>query len=434
MLRSWLSTGASGSGRGWPARSSSACFAATVRTVARHGWRPADQGPRGAGARQPRPGTAGPGDRGSGADRARALAGVQGLCKAIRGRTTIPEQRKSSPRRLSRGRQKDGATPTVSQDGDGSAVVGVSRPPVDRVAQPDARLPVERAELTGDRATAARGSVRDRRGARRTVGRVDRPRAGRGGVRLRLRAPRRSAPAVGRGLHHAPGRRGQDLRRHAPRHRDAVRGAAARHGRGHARVAGGGARGVRRGDRRAGRRRHQAHRADLPVARRGAGRELPQDDGRDGDGHPGHPDQARRPPAQHAHDRRDAQAEADREGARDARHLRADRPPARYPRDQVGARGPGLPDPAPAQVQRDQGAGRPAARRARALRQPGRRLPGQGARRARDPGRDLRSGQALLLDLLEDDQEGARVQRDLRPDRDAGDRRARSRTATARSA
>ncbi len=37
--------------------------------------------------------------------------------------------------------------------------------------------------------------------------------------------------------------------------------------------------------------------------------------------------------------------------------------------------------------------------------------------------RDLRPRQALLLDLLEDDQEGPRVQRDLRPDRDAGDRR-----------
>ena len=69
------------------------------------------------------------------------------------------------------------------------------------------------------------------------------------------------------------------------------------------------------------------------------------------------------------------------------------------------------------------GAGRPAARRARALRQPGRRVPGQGARRARHRRRDLRPRQALLLDLLEDDQEGARVQRDLRPDRDAGDRR-----------
>ena len=192
-----------------------------------------------------------------------------------------------------------------------------------------------------------------------------------------MRAPRRPAAQVRRGLHHPPGRRGEDLRRHAARHRDAVRGAAARHGRGHERLARGGARGVRRGDRRPRRRRHEADRPDLPVARRGAGRELPQDDGRDGHGHPGHPDQARRPAAQHAHDRRDAEAEADREGAGDARHLRADRPPPRYPRDQVGARGPRLPDAPPAQVQRDQGPRRPAARRARAVRQPGGRIPRQ---------------------------------------------------------
>ena len=44
-------------------------------------------------------------------------------------------------------------------------------------------------------------------------------------------------------------------------------------------------------------------------------------------------------------------------------------------------------------------------------------------KQARDRGRDLRPRQALLLDLHEDDEEGARVQRDLRPDRDAGDRR-----------
>ena len=132
--------------------------------------------------------------------------------------------------------------------------------------------------------------------------------------------------AVRRGLHHPSGRRGEDLRGDAPRHRDAVRGVAARHGRGHVGVARGGARGVRRRGRGTGRRRHQAHRFDVPVARRGAGRELPQDDGRDGHGHPGHPDQAGRPPAQHAHDRGGAQAEADREGPRDARHLRARSP------------------------------------------------------------------------------------------------------------
>ena len=44
-------------------------------------------------------------------------------------------------------------------------------------------------------------------------------------------------------------------------------------------------------------------------------------------------------------------------------------------------------------------------------------------KQGRHRGRDLRPRQALLLDLHEDDQEGPRVQRDLRPDRDAGDRR-----------
>ena len=108
----------------------------------------------------------------------------------------------------------------------------------------------------------------------------------------------------------------------------------------------------------------------------------------------------------------------------DARDLRAARAPARHPRDQVGARGPRLRDAAPAQVRRDQGAGHPAARRARALRRAtaGEFL-AQGARGGRHRGRDLRPRQALLLDLLEDDQEGPRVQRDLRPHRDAGDRR-----------
>ena len=59
-------------------------------------------------------------------------------------------------------------------------------------------------------------------------------------------------------------------------------------------------------------------------------------------------------------------------------------------------------------------------------------------REGRDPRRDLRPRQALLLDLRQDGEEGPRVQRDLRPHRDAGDRRARRRggqgTATAPSA
>ena len=94
-----------------------------------------------------------------------------------------------------------------------------------------------------------------------------------------------------------------------------------------------------------------------------------------------------------------------------------------HPRDQVGARGPRVRDAAPAQVPGDQGPRLPAARGARALRQRGRRLPARGARAGRHRGGDRRARQALLLDLLEDDQEGPRVQRDLRPDRDAGDRR-----------
>ena len=68
-----------------------------------------------------------------------------------------------------------------------------------------------------------------------------------------------------------------------------------------------------------------------------------------------------------------AEAEAAGEGARDARDLRPARPPPRDPRDQVGARGPRLRDAPPAQVRRDQGARRPAAGRARALRRGGRR-------------------------------------------------------------
>ena len=233
------------------------------------------------------------------------------------------------------------------------------------------------------RARAARRPVRDRRGARRRGRPPGRPPPRDRRVRLRLRAPRRPAPPVGRGLHRPPGRRREDLRRHAPRHGDAVRRAAARHRRGHERVARRGPRRVRRGGRRPGRRRDEADRDHVPVARRGAGRELPQDDGRDGHGRPGHPDQARRPPAQHAHARGDAEAEADREGEGDARHLRAAGAPARHPRDQVGARGPLVRDAAPAQVPGDQGAGQPAARRARALRRQGGRLPDEGARGAR---------------------------------------------------
>ena len=79
--------------------------------------------------------------------------------------------------------------------------------------------------------------------------------------------------------------------------------------------------------------------------------------------------------------------------ARDARDLRAARAPARDPRDQVGARGPRLPDPAPAQVRGDQEAGQPAAGRARAVRRRRRRHPRR-ASSARSGSRREISGRA----------------------------------------
>ena len=60
--------------------------------------------------------------------------------------------------------------------------------------------------------------------------------------------------------------------------------------------------GVRRGRRPPRRRRHEADRDHVREPRREPGRELPEDDGRDGRGRAGHPDQARRPPPQHADD------------------------------------------------------------------------------------------------------------------------------------
>ena len=204
-----------------------------------------------------------------------------------------------------------------------------------------------------------------------------------------------------------------------------MRGAAPRHRRGHERQPGSGRGAVRRLGRPARRRGHQAHRDHLPEPRREPGRELPEDDGRDGHGSAGHPDQARRPPPQHADPVGAAEAKADRQGPRDARDLRPARPPAGDSRDQVGARGPLLPAPAPAQVRRDQEARLPAARRARALRGRRRPVPEGRAEAGGHRGRDLRPRQALLLDLLEDDQEGSRVQRDLRPHRDARPRRLR---------
>ena len=121
-------------------------------------------------------------------------------------------------------------------------------------------------------------------------------------------------------------------------------------------------------DRPARRGRHEADSHHLPEPRAVGGRELPQDDRRDGAGRARHPDQARRPAPQHAHDRVPGQAGAGPQGEGDARGLRAARPPARNPRAQVGARGPLVRDPPPAQVRRNPCDGRRPARRPRGRR------------------------------------------------------------------
>ena len=77
------------------------------------------------------------------------------------------------------------------------------------------------------------------------------------------------------------------------------------------------------------RRRDEDRRHSVLVERGAAGRELPQDAARDGRRHPRHPGEARRPPPQHAHALAHAGRPAAAHRAGDARHLRADREPAR---------------------------------------------------------------------------------------------------------
>ena len=198
--------------------------------------------------------------------------------------------------------------------------------------------------------------------------------------RARLRSGRalahRAEAQERRPLHHPPARRGHDPGRAGHEQRDAVRGPAARHGRGHRLHPRPAAGRLRRRDRRPGRRRDQAGQGQVRRGRRG------RDRAQDGRGHvPGHPGpghQARRPAAQHAHAALPAAGEAGAQVARDAGDLRAAGPPARHEHHQVGTRGPGLRDAVPQAVRRD----RPAGLRAR----PGpRRLPPGGHRGRRRP-------------------------------------------------
>ena len=137
-----------------------------------------------------------------------------------------------------------------------------------------------------------------------------RPQAGARCLPLRRRGPPRPVPRQRRPLHHPPDRGGRPVRRLAAR-------CAGHHGRADARRDGGlrhhqerADRALRRTDGRPGGRPHQARQAAVLDPRGRPGRELPQDAARDGARRAGDPDQARRPPAQHAHDGRDGRGQA----------------------------------------------------------------------------------------------------------------------------
>ena len=95
---------------------------------------------------------------------------------------------------------------------------------------------------------------------------------------------------------------------------------------------------LRRGDRAAGRRLHQAGQGQ--VRRIGQVRDDPQDGRRDEQGHPGAGDQARRPAAQHADAALPAAGQAVPDRGGDAGDLRPSGASARHEHHQVGAGGP----------------------------------------------------------------------------------------------
>ena len=199
--------------------------------------------------------------------------------------------------------------------------------------------------------------TRDRRAGAGTLPRR-RHLAAREGLRVLGQGAPGADAALGRALPDAPaGGRGA-ARGDAARPRDRRRGPAARHRRGHVRDRRRHPRAVRRRDRRPGRGPHEALEDRVPEPRGSPGRELPQDAARDVEGHPHHPDQARRPPAQHPHARVHEGRLAAAHRAGDARDLRAARAPPRHLLDEGGARGPRVPRAASGAVRADRGEGR----------------------------------------------------------------------------
>ena len=201
-------------------------------------------------------------------------------------------------------------------------------------------------------------------------------------------------------------------------HDAGLRRAAARRRRGHRHADRGGGEALRPRGAGAGRGRDEARRAALRQPRGPAGRELPQDAALDVARPAGDLHQARGPPAQHPHDRVPAARAGRAHRDRDARHLRAARPPAGHGRHQARARGP---EPQGARSPRVPGAGPAdpgAPPGARALPRGGAGAPRGGPQGGRHQGRGQRPAQALLLDLREAPR-GARLQEHLRPVRAA---------------
>ena len=154
-----------------------------------------------------------------------------------------------------------------------------------------------------------------------------------------LGAPGRP-PRLGRGLHHPPPRGRRHRRaRHRLRRPLRRRRPPPRRRRGHRVLARLHPRGVWRADGGHHRRPHQDLRR-LRQPRVGPGRERPQAHALDGDGHPRHPRQVRRPPPQHAHARLAPARAPAQDRQRDHRALRPAGPPVRLLHRQERAGGP----------------------------------------------------------------------------------------------